>query len=144
VLVDAPSDGDGQGASVDGALDAHSSDGSFDAPYDGPTDDGGSLLPLPSCGDAGVAVGEYATWSGKVNVHRGPGMAWTVDTDCSSGANVNTVLYCKKFWPTATTQVPLVAVTPEMKPFTAGGGAFPTCGGLYPFEGLVQFVCCAP
>jgi hypothetical protein len=140
-----PGDSGAPQALPDGAYDA-SLDGDggpwSDGALDGSDDGGGG--PLPSCGDAGVALGEYATWSGKVNVHRGPGMPWTVDTDCSSGSNNNTILYCKKFWPTAATQVPLVTLTPEDKPFTAGGGTFPSCGGVYPDVGQVQFVCCAP
>jgi hypothetical protein len=44
-----------------------------------------------ACGDGLVQVGEYNTWSGKVNVHRAPGGSWPLDTDCSSGSGVNTV-----------------------------------------------------
>lgn len=95
------------------------------------------------CADGFVPVGTYATWSGKVNVHRAATGSWAVDSDCSSGANVNTVAYCQKYWPASSSQV---SVTPEAgdKPFTAGGGTAPTCGGSYPGVGQNQFVCCAP
>lgn len=97
-----------------------------------------------SCTVGFKQVGEYATWGGKVNVHRSTGGAWSVDSDCTSGANINTVTYCQKFWPGVTTQVHLMMVTPEQKPFTQGGGTAPTCGGLALNAGVDQFVCCAP
>ncbi|MBK6694040.1 MAG: hypothetical protein IPG50_17815 [Myxococcales bacterium] len=95
------------------------------------------------CADGFVPVGTYSTWSGKVNVHRAVNGAWEVDSDCSSGANVNTVSYCQKFWPASTSQV-AVTVEAGNKPFTAGGGSAPTCGGAYPGVGQVQYACCAP
>ncbi len=121
-------------SAFDGYDGAQAADGS-----DASTDDGSTA---PTCGDGGVALGQYATWQGKVNVHRTLGLQWAVDTDCSSGANNNTVAYCKKYWPTTTVQVPFTTVSSEQKPFTAGGGAAPTCGGVYPFEGQLQFLCC--
>ena len=97
-----------------------------------------------ACGPGFVQIGEYATWYGKVNVHRATGGAWIVDTDCSSGADINTVAYCQKFWPTTTKQAQLAAVTPDNKPFTSGGGVSPACGGVAPYPGQNQFACCAP
>jgi hypothetical protein len=97
-----------------------------------------------ACGSGFVQLGEYATWYGKVNVHRATGGAWVVDTDCSSGADVNTVSYCQKFWPTTTKQAQLAAVTSDTKPFTSGGGASPACGGIALYPGQNQFACCAP
>ena len=88
-------------------------------------------------------VGQYATWGGKVNVHRAPGGAWEVDSDCITGANANTVDYCREFWPVASTQIALAQTSPEDKPFTAAGGAAPTCGGVFPGRGQAQYVCCA-
>jgi hypothetical protein len=98
-----------------------------------------------ACGAGFVQIGEYATWYGKVNVHRvGSSGTWTVDTDCSSGADVNTVAYCQKFWPTATKQAQLAAVSADNKPFTSGGGVSPACGGVALYPGQNQFACCAP
>jgi hypothetical protein len=98
-----------------------------------------------ACGAGFVQVGEYATWYGKVNVHRaGSSGTWSVDTDCTSGADVNTVAYCQKFWPATTTQTQLAAVTADNKPFTSGGGVSPACGGVALHPGQSQFVCCAP
>jgi hypothetical protein len=98
-----------------------------------------------ACGAGFVQIGEYATWYGKVNVHRaGSSGTWTVDTDCSSGADVNTIAYCQKFWPTTTKQAQLAAVTADSKPFTSGGGVSPACGGVAPYPGQNQFACCAP
>jgi hypothetical protein len=99
-------------------------------------------VPNP-CEDGSVPVGTYATYGGKVNVHRSLYGEWAVDDDCSSGNNINTVSYCQKFWPEADSQVELDAVDDAEKPFTAGGGTAPTCGGNYPSVGQVQFVCCA-
>lgn len=79
---------------------------------------------------------------GKVNVHRTTGGQWVVDSDCASGAQLNTVAYCQKFWPVADLQVKRATVTPDEKPFTAGGAQAPSCGGLFPFAGLEQFACC--
>ena len=67
-----------------------------------------------------------------------------MDTDCSSGADVNTVSYCQKFWPTTTKQVQLASVSSDAKPFTSGGGVSPTCGGVALYPGQNQFACCAP
>ncbi len=98
-----------------------------------------------ACGAGFVQLGEYATWYGKVNVHRaGTSGTWSVDTDCTSGADVNTVAYCQKFWPSTTKQAQLAAVTADNKPFTSGGGVSPACGGVALHPGQSQLVCCAP
>lgn len=111
----------------------------------GDTADAGVPLTNPCAG--GTFVGEFATWSGKVNVHRAVtgsvAAPWSVDTDCNSGANVNTVDYCKKFFPTTTKLVQYPAPNAELKPFTEAG-APPKCGKEWPDPGQVQFGCCAP
>ena len=131
--TDAGTTGDGAAASdasvVDASLDAKPA---VDAAVSG------------TCAAGSTQIGEYATWYGKVNVHRETGGTWLVDTDCSSGADVNTVAYCKKFWPTSVTQIQLAVVSPEAKPFTSGGGSAPACGGVALSPGQVQFACCAP
>jgi hypothetical protein len=132
------------------AADASSSaDGAADGATDGAATDAAvvpdSSTTSAACGAGFVQIGEYATWYGKVNVHRaGASGTWTVDTDCTSGADVNTVAYCQKFWPTTTKQAQLAAVTADNKPFTSGGGASPACGGVAPYPGQNQFACCAP
>lgn len=136
------SSADPDAASVADAADT--SDGSLDAAAtsDGAVTPDGSIT--AACGAGSLQLGEYATWYGKVNVHRATGGTWLVDTDCSSGADVNTVSYCRKFWPTTAKQVQLGAVTSDAKPFTSGGGVSPTCGGVALSPGQSQFVCCAP
>ncbi len=103
-----------------------------------------ALPPTAACGPGFVQIGEYATWYGKVNVHRASGASWLIDADCASGADINTVAYCQKFWPTTTKQAPLAVVTPDNKPFTSGGGSSPACGGVALSPGQNQFACCAP
>ncbi|MDB4998666.1 MAG: hypothetical protein JWM74_6098 [Myxococcaceae bacterium] len=145
-----PPRSDAGGADPDGAsnLDDAGPDAALDAAVDAAD---AAVMPDSSttsgaCGAGFVEIGEYATWSGKVNVHRPTAGAWSVDTDCTSGANVNTVSYCQKFWPTTTKQVQLGAVTSDTKPFTSGGGVSPACGGVAPpgYPGQNQFACCAP
>ena len=137
----------GKDASGDDARDAANDSEAVDATSDAPPGDAsnGSVNPQQGACAAGMKqVGEYATWGGKVNVHKSAGGIWSVDSDCSSGANVNTVAYCQKFWPAVVTQVQLPMVTPVDKPFTQGGGVPPNCGGLAPHNGVTQFACCAP
>jgi hypothetical protein len=137
--------GSGDPDGANNADDASAADAALDAAADA------AVMPDTSttsgaCGAGFVQIGEYATWQGKVNVHRATGGTWSVDTDCTSGADVNTVGYCQKFWPTTTKQVQLGAVTPDTKPFTSGGGVSPSCGGVAPpgYPGQSQFACCAP
>lgn len=95
------------------------------------------------CPATKVQVGEFATWGGKVNVHRSAGGAWAVDADCTSGATNNTLLYCQKFWPTSEQIVHLTAPTAMLKPFTEGGGVAPACGNIHDNPGVDQWACCA-
>ncbi len=127
------------------AADAASHEGSDGATSDAASD--ASAIPDASttaCGSGSVELGEYATWSGKVNVHRAAAGAWLVDDDCTSGADHNTVSYCQKYWPSTTRQVQLGAVTSDAKPFTSGNGVSPACGGVALDPGQKQFACCAP
>ena len=107
-------------------------------------DSGADSSVTGACGAGSVQLGEYTTWSGKVNVHRATAGSWVVDTDCSSGSGVNTVTYCKKFWPTTTKQVQLATVSADLKPFTSGGGSSPACGGVALGPGHTQYACCVP
>ncbi|MEZ4294483.1 MAG: hypothetical protein R3B70_05875, partial [Polyangiaceae bacterium] len=49
-------------------------------------------------------------WSGKVNAHIDAGGNWVKDNDCTSGATINPLTYCKKFYP-STVSVTSVAVS---------------------------------
>lgn len=133
----APIDESDASVTDSGAADA---DAAADANDSSVVDSGGTT----ACGAGFVQRGEYATWFGKVNLHRATGGAWLTDSDCSSGANVNTVAYCQKFWPGTTKQVQLAAVTADNKPFTSGGGTSPSCGGVAMYPGQAQFACCGP
>jgi hypothetical protein len=128
-------------ASHAGENDAAVLDGGGDLGTNAGTD---AASPASVCAAGMTQLGEYATWWGKVNVQRPSGGAWSVDSDCSSGADHTTIAYCQRLWPATTVQVALSAVTPETKPFTSGGGAAPGCGGLALSAGQHQFVCCAP
>jgi hypothetical protein len=148
-----PPGNDASSAAPDGAAypadAAYAADGA-DAASSADAGDAGDAATAPdattsaACGSGFVQLGEYATWYGKVNVHRATGGAWVVDADCSSGADVNDVSYCQKFWPSATKQTQLAAVTSDTKPFTSGGGVSPACGGIALHPGQNQFACCAP
>jgi hypothetical protein len=77
-----------------------------------------------------------AYWPGKVNAHRDSGGNWVKDADCTSGANLDPLTYCQKFYP-ATTSVTAVAVTtkPALLWNTAG------CGAQYTSNGHSEWTC---
>ncbi|RJS22509.1 hypothetical protein DRW03_14435 [Corallococcus sp. H22C18031201] len=87
-------------------------------------------------GERGGEVGRISYWWGKVNVHKAPGGPWTHDADCSSGASLEPLSYCQKFFPgtDSVTEVP-VTPKPDRVWFTAG------CGASYSNDGLKEFVC---
>ncbi|MEQ9501685.1 MAG: LamG-like jellyroll fold domain-containing protein [Deltaproteobacteria bacterium] len=90
------------------------------------------------CGVGYTEVGRFSTWWGKVNTHRDLGGPWEVDSDCTSGANLDDVTYCQKFWPTST-HLYRTERSPHLKPFATA-----YCGGTYPHVGQREFVCCEP
>ncbi|NTX10812.1 hypothetical protein HUA76_08450 [Myxococcus sp. CA056] len=93
--------------------------------------------PACQCRQAGPELGRISTWWGKVNLHKSPGGDWLTDSDCSTGANVYDLNYCRKFWPTATT-VTEVPVTPKPANVWRTGG----CGiELGDFDGEKEYVC---
>ncbi|MEY3013777.1 MAG: hypothetical protein RIT45_2512 [Pseudomonadota bacterium] len=100
------------------------------------TDDTADTTPAPVCGADEMMVGQFSEWCGKVSVHTDKDGKWVVDSDCSSGCNQNPLNYCKKFYPEATSGVPMT-VTPEDKPFTNAG-----CSQTYMGPGLKQRACC--
>ena len=75
-------------------------------------------------------------WWGKVNAHRDSGGTWTKDADCTSGASINPLTYCKKFYP-STTSVTSVALSakPALLWNTAG------CGQQYTSSGVQEWTC---
>jgi hypothetical protein len=105
--------------------------------YTGPTCE--EVIVEPDvCADAGQALnGHVATWSGKVNVHTQADGSWIVDEDCASGAGVNHLTYCQKFWANTIAVAPLESPTASLKPFHNAG-----CATEVPHPGTVQFACC--
>lgn len=83
-----------------------------------------------------VPVPRIAYWQGKVNLHRDSGGNWTKDADCTSGAGIDPLTYCKKFYPatTSVTSVP-VSTKPALLWNTAG------CGAQYSGDGLQEYTC---
>ncbi|OIO20710.1 hypothetical protein AUJ17_05180 [Candidatus Micrarchaeota archaeon CG1_02_47_40] len=49
----------------------------------------------------GSVLGKIAFWWGKVNQHLQSGGAWTTDPDGVSGANLDPIAYCQKWYPSA-------------------------------------------
>lgn len=89
------------------------------------------------CTQVGTEYGRISTWWGKVNLHKSPGGNWLTDTDCSTGARVFDLAYCRKFWPAATsvTEVP-VTVKPAGVWRTSGCGM-----DASDFDGEHEYVC---
>ncbi len=77
-----------------------------------------------------------AYWSGKVNAHLDSGGTWTKDTDCTSGAGIDPLTYCQKFYPT-TTSVTSVAVSPKPALLWNTAG----CGQQYSGDGVQEWTC---
>lgn len=87
-------------------------------------------------GDNGTECGRIAYWWGKVNLHTTSTGAWTHDTDCKSGASLDPLTYCRKFWPfTASVQEVPVTKKPGAPWYAAG------CGGPYAENGQREFLC---
>jgi len=138
-------------ASVDGSVDSAVGDSNVDSSVDsGPVDvssdrpaadstvdsgppDSSVDSTIGPCGGGFNAVGMFATWCGKVNVHSEPA-GWVVDSDCTSGCGVNGASYCQKFWPGASKRVE-VAPDATLKPFATAG-----CASTNPHRGKKQFV----
>jgi hypothetical protein len=92
----------------------------------------------PSVECSGAELGRFATYTGKVNVHTIGDGGWVIDTDCTSGSDIDELVYCRKYWPaTGRVMTPPLAPDNSMKPFQAAG-----CTGSYPHPGNVQVVCC--
>jgi hypothetical protein len=69
----------------------------------------GESLPACQCRDDSSELGRISTWRGQVNLHKSTGGTWITDPDCTTGANVFDLNYCRKFWPgsTSVTKVPV-------------------------------------
>ncbi|NVJ21580.1 hypothetical protein HUW62_10160 [Myxococcus sp. AM011] len=87
-------------------------------------------------GDKGTELGRISYWSGKVNAHKAAGGAWLKDSDCSSGASIAPLTYCRKFFPgtSSVTAVPVTAKPPNLWN-TAG------CTQTYSGTGLQEWIC---
>jgi hypothetical protein len=85
---------------------------------------------------AGSELGRISYWWGKVNVHKAPGGSWVKDSDCSSGANIAPLTYCRKFWPT-TASVTSVSLSTKSTPVWNTGG----CGAVYGGNGVSEYTC---
>ena len=77
-----------------------------------------------------------AYWQGKVNAHRDSGGTWLADPDCTSGAQIDPLVYCTQLYPatTSVTAVPL-STKPEHLWNTAG------CGAQYSGNGEQEWTC---
>lgn len=81
-------------------------------------------------------LGRISYWSGKVNTHKPAGGSWTWDGDCVSGANIDPLTYCRKFWPQTSSVTPVnLSSKPGSLWFTAG------CGQAFPGDGQQEWVC---
>ena len=107
------------------------------AGFDGVNCEKDLSVEVDPCGKSHTAVGYFATWSGKVNVYKSAKGDWAVDPDCSSGANVAELTYCKKFWNNTAKFVEMQEPTTVKKPFTGSG-----CLPVYESVRQKQFACC--
>jgi hypothetical protein len=99
-----------------------------------------SKTPTKLAAPSPIVVGRTSYWQGKVNVHTDPtSSVWVKDNDCTSGAGIDPLTYCKKFYPTTTsvTSVP-VSKKPPLIWNTAG------CGQQYSSDGIQEWTCNAP
>jgi hypothetical protein len=99
---------------------------------------GGTSSPAGGRGTRGAdsELGRISYWFGKVNTHKAPGGSWTWDTDCTSGANIDPLQYCRKYWPNTTSVTPVpVSSKPGNLWFTAG------CGMAFPSDGQQEWIC---
>jgi hypothetical protein len=79
-------------------------------------------------------LGRIALWSGKVNLRKAPGGSWTTDSDCTSGASIAPLTYCRKFWPAT---VSVTSVSPMNKTVWKDAG----CTGSYSAVGQTEYTC---
>jgi hypothetical protein len=80
-------------------------------------------------------LGRISYWSGKVNTHK-TGSSWTWDTDCSSGANISPLTYCRKFWPSTVSYTQVSLTTKPSGVWKTGG-----CGSSYSGNGVTEYTC---
>lgn len=89
-----------------------------------------------TCPPQTYEVARFATWCGKVNVHRDASGEWVADGDCRSGCNVDIGGYCRRL-NSSTSHVVRVSPTPVHKPFVTA-----RCEERYPSSGENEYVCC--
>jgi hypothetical protein len=80
--------------------------------------------------------GRIGYWYGKVNVHQATGGAWVKDSDCSSGANIAPLTYCRKFWP-STMQATAISLSAKSSAVWNTAG----CGAVYGGDGQNEYIC---
>lgn len=99
-----------------------------------------SKPPAPSVATNSIVAGRISYWAGKVNVHTDPVTSvWLGDSDCVSGAGIDPLMYCKKFYPktTSVTSVPVTKKPPNI--WNTEG-----CGQQYSSDGIQEWTCNAP
>jgi hypothetical protein len=98
------------------------------------SDSAAAATQITAVKDSGT-LGYIAYWWGKVNQHRDVSGAWQTDPDGVSGANINTLQYCQKWFPGTKTAI---AGTSEMINDwrTAGNvGSYSGTGAVYQCSG---------
>jgi hypothetical protein len=84
----------------------------------------------------GSELGRIGSWSGKVNIHLDASGVWQPDSDCTSGANIDPLSYCQKFWPSTASVAPVeLTAKPTSVWYDAG------CGTLFGGPGVSEFIC---
>lgn len=81
-------------------------------------------------------IGRISYWYGKVNTRRAINGPWLRDEDCTSGANLDPLAYCRKFFPNTTSAIP-VAVSPKPPNLWATAG----CTELHSGDGFQEWIC---
>ncbi|RYZ42930.1 MAG: hypothetical protein EOO71_05845 [Myxococcaceae bacterium] len=84
----------------------------------------------------GAELGRISYWYGKVNAHKAPGGTWLKDNDCVSGANIDPVAYCRKFFPGTNS---VIEVAASAKPANLWNTA--SCAQTHSGTGERDYIC---
>jgi hypothetical protein len=86
---------------------------------------------------AGGEYGRISMWWGKVNIRKGwSSGTWQWDADCSSGANLDPLAYCRKFWPGTAVAEAVPLSTKSSNVWKSAG-----CSASYTFIGEREYIC---
>jgi hypothetical protein len=118
----------------DDAIDAATGDGGDDDPADAAAIDAATIDAEPVM----VEMPRISYWSGKVNIHRDPGGAWT-NADCSSGAGIDPLTYCQSLYP-LTVSITEVTLSSKPDPVWWEGG----CSAVHLHDGVQEWTCNQP